>query len=104
MSATVGVGGPPLTVDIPALRAAAAHLTDEAYALGHGLAGTPGLVPPLPQWSVTAALSGLESAVHAWFGALGGRVAEAGAGIRTAADGYHAADDRAARRLPGPGR
>jgi hypothetical protein len=99
---TVGVGGPPLTVDIPALRAAAGHLLDEAYALGHGLVGVPGLVPARPEWSVAPALSGLESAVHAWFGALGGRLAETGTGVRTAADGYHTADDRAARRLPTP--
>ncbi|WBB79217.1 hypothetical protein O7606_24060 [Micromonospora sp. WMMD882] len=100
MTRSVEVGGAPLSVDIPALRAAAAHLIDEAYALGQGVAGTPGLVPAAPAWRSTAALAGLESAAHAWFGALGGRVGEAGTAVRGAADGYHAADDRAARRLP----
>lgn len=97
-------GGRPLTVDIPALRAAADRLADEAYALGHGLAGTPGLVPAEPEWRTAPALSALESAVHVWFGALGARVADAGVAVRNSADAYRAADDRAARRLPVAGR
>lgn len=104
MTRTGDVGGQPITVDIPALRAAAGRLTDEAYALGHGLAGAPGLVPSEPAWRTMTALSGLESAVHDWFGSLGARVADTGTAVRTAADAYLAADDRAVRRLPGPRR
>ncbi|MCM0679225.1 hypothetical protein NCC78_31830, partial [Micromonospora phytophila] len=65
----------PFTVRPDALRRAAGALDDDAYRLGHGLAGVTGLVVPAPHWSAGAALIGLESAVHAWFGGLGARVA-----------------------------
>ncbi|SCF05704.1 hypothetical protein GA0070618_2909 [Micromonospora echinospora] len=99
-----GSGGPPLTVDLPALRTTAARLADEAYPLGHGLAGVPGLTVPAPHWRSARALSDLESAVHAWFGALGARLADTATAVRTAADRYAATDERAVRRLPTPGR
>ncbi|SCL40883.1 hypothetical protein GA0074692_6030 [Micromonospora pallida] len=97
-------GGPPLTVDLPALRAAAGRLADEGYPLGHGLAGVPGLALAEPRWRTARALADLESAVHRWFGALGGRVADTATAVRTAADQYAATDERAARRLPTPTR
>ncbi|MBW4703222.1 hypothetical protein [Micromonospora sp. RL09-050-HVF-A] len=91
----------PVEVDLSVLRVAAGGLADEAYALAQGLAGRPGLVLSAPGWRAGSALAGLESAVHAWHGALGVRVAEAGAALRAAADAYTAADDRAAGRLVG---
>jgi hypothetical protein len=97
-------GGPPLTVDLPALRAAAGRLADEGYPLGHGLAGVPGLTLTEPRWRTARALSDLESAVHTWFGVLGARVADTAAAVRTAADRYTATDERAARRLSTPAR
>ncbi|MFI6822307.1 hypothetical protein ACIBJE_15325 [Micromonospora sp. NPDC050187] len=95
-------GGPPLTVDLPALRTAAGRLADEAYPLGHGLAGVPGLTLSEPRWRCARALSDLESATHIWFGALGARLADTATAVRTAADRYAATDERAARRLPTP--
>ncbi|MEH0984478.1 hypothetical protein [Micromonospora sp. CPCC 205556] len=59
----------------------------------------PGLVVAAPGWRAAAALVRLESAVHAWHGALAARVAEAAAGLRTAAEEYEAVDERAAGRL-----
>ncbi|GHJ11915.1 hypothetical protein TPA0907_62820 [Micromonospora humidisoli] len=91
----------PVRVDLPVLRAAAGGLADEAYTLARGLAGHPGLVLSAPGWRAGAALAGLESAVHAWHGVLGVRVAETGAALRAAAEAYAAADDRAAGRLAG---
>lgn len=92
-------GGTQLTVDLPALRAAAGRLSDDAYALGHGLAGVPGLATVPPSWQCARALADLEVAVHGWLGALGARVADTATAVRTAADQYAAADERAARRL-----
>ncbi|WP_433387723.1 type VII secretion target [Micromonospora sp. KLBMP9576] len=89
----------PLTVRPGALRRAASGLDDDAYRLAHVLAGAPGLVVPAPQWSAGAALSGLESAVHAWCGGLGARVAVTAGAVRAAAGAYEAVDDRAAGRL-----
>ncbi|MEU4566762.1 hypothetical protein [Micromonospora sp. NPDC023956] len=104
MDGARGSGGPPLTVDLPALRTAAGRLADEAYPLGHGLAGVSGLSPSEPRWHSTRALSDLESATHTWFGRLGARLADTATAVRTAADRYAASDERAARRLPVPGR
>ncbi len=92
-----------LQVRTGALRHAASELTGIGYQLGHGLAGTPGLVVPATGWAAADALAALESAVHGWLGALGGRAAATAAGLRVAADGYDAADERAARRLAGAG-
>ncbi|MEH1100919.1 type VII secretion target [Micromonospora sp. CPCC 205561] len=89
----------PLTVRPEALRRAAGGLDDAAYRLGHGLLGTPGLGVPAPEWPAAAALADLESAVHAWLGGLGSRVAATAWAVRAAAGAYEAADDRAARRL-----
>ncbi|MEU6078631.1 type VII secretion target [Micromonospora sp. NPDC047074] len=89
----------PLTVRPDALRRGASGLDDDAYRLGHGLLGVPGLVLPAPEWSAAAALAGLESAVHAWLGGLGARVAGTAGAVRAAAGAYEAADDRAAGRL-----
>ncbi|MFG1775352.1 type VII secretion target [Micromonospora sp. NPDC049048] len=89
----------PLTVRPDALRRAARGLDDDAYRLAHGLAGVPGLVVSAAQWSTGAALTGLESAVHAWFGGLGARVAGTAGAVRAAAEAYEAVDDRAAGRL-----
>ncbi|MFJ6195663.1 hypothetical protein [Micromonospora sp. NPDC092111] len=95
------MGEEPVAVDLSVLRATAGGLADEAYALAHGLAGGPGLVVSAPGWRAAAALVRLESAVHAWHGALGVRVAETGTALRAAAEAYAAADDRAAGRLAG---
>lgn len=89
----------PLTVHPCELRQMAGALDGGAYRLAHGLAGVPGLLTPAPDWGTGAALVGLESAVHAWFGALGARLAATADAVRTAADAYDAVDDRAARRL-----
>lgn len=89
----------PITVRPDALRRAANALGGDAYRLAHGLAGVTGLVVPAPEWAAGAALTGLESAVHAWFGALGARVAVTAGAVRAAADAYEAVDDRAAGRL-----
>jgi hypothetical protein len=89
----------PFTVQPDGLREVAAGLTDDAYRLAHGLAGVPGLVVPAAGWRADAALAGLESAVHAWCGTLGARVAASAGALRVAADEYEAVDDRAARRL-----
>ncbi|MFB9543516.1 hypothetical protein [Micromonospora sagamiensis] len=104
MDGARGSGGVPLTVDLPALRTVAGRLADEAYPLGHGLAGVPGLALTEPRWHNARALSELESAVHTWFGALGGRLADTATAVRTAADRYAATDERAGRRLPTPAR
>lgn len=89
----------PFTVDPGGLREVARALDDGAYRLAHGLAGVPGLVVPAPGWRAGVALAGLESAVHAWFAALGARLAATAGAVRAAADEYEAVDDRAARRL-----
>ncbi|WP_320066482.1 hypothetical protein [Micromonospora sp. RTGN7] len=89
----------PYTVHPELLREVAGALHAEAYRLGHGLAGAPGLVVPAPAWRSAAALATLESAVHAWCGLLGTRVAAAANAVSGAADSYEAADERAARRL-----
>ncbi|PZF93302.1 hypothetical protein [Micromonospora deserti] len=91
----------PFTVRPDVLRRAAGALGDDAYRLAHGVAGVPGLVIAAPEWSAGVALAGLETAVHAWFGALGARVAATGEAVRAAAEAYEAVDDRAARRLAG---
>ncbi|MBQ1072025.1 hypothetical protein KBX06_02410 [Micromonospora sp. C31] len=89
----------PLTVRPDVLRRAAHGLDDDAYRLAHGLAGASGLVVRVPEWSAATALTGLESALHAWFGGLGARVAGTASAVRTAAGAYEAVDDRAAGRL-----
>ncbi|MEV4629035.1 type VII secretion target [Micromonospora sp. NPDC049523] len=87
------------------LRGAADQLAVTGYRLGHGLAGVTGSAgPPLPAaptWAATTALAALESAVHDWLTGIGGRAAATADGLRTAADGYDTADDRAAIRLGG---
>ncbi|MGN9802352.1 hypothetical protein [Micromonospora sp. L32] len=95
------VDGEPVQVRAAVLREVAGGLADGAYALAHGLVGVPGLVVVAAEWRAAAALTRLESAVHDWHGALAARVAEAGSALRAAADGYDAADDRAAGRLAG---
>ncbi|MGK5673155.1 hypothetical protein ACSNOB_09955 [Micromonospora sp. URMC 106] len=89
----------PITVRPDALRRAARAFDDDAYRLAHGLAGVTGLVVPAPEWAAGAALTGLESAVHAWFGGLAARVAETAGAVRAVAEAYEAVDDRAAGRL-----
>ncbi|EEP71690.1 hypothetical protein MCAG_02017 [Micromonospora sp. ATCC 39149] len=89
----------PFTVRPELLREVAGALGDLAYRLGHGLAGVPGLAVPAPGWRSAEALAGLESATFAWCGALGARIAAAADGLTAAAEGYQAADERAAHRL-----
>ncbi|MFG1798847.1 hypothetical protein ACGFI4_01540 [Micromonospora carbonacea] len=89
----------PFTVRPELLREVAGALGDLAYRLGHGLSGVPGLAVPAPGWRSADALGGLESAAHAWCGALGVRVAAAQGALTGAAEGYQAADERAAHRL-----
>lgn len=91
----------PISVRTDAVRAGADDLTGAAYRLGHGLAGVPGLTVSAPGWAAAAALAAVEDAVHRWLTGLGGEAATVAAGLRAAADGYDAADDRAARRLGG---
>ncbi|MCI4062699.1 type VII secretion target [Micromonospora sp. R77] len=91
----------PFTVRPELLREVARALDDDAYRLAYGLAGAAGLVVPADGWRAGAALVELESAVHRWCGTLAARVAETGAAVRTAADGYEAVDARAAGRLTG---
>lgn len=84
------------------LRGTADALGASARRLGQGLAGTAppaGLLVPAPGWVTATALAGLESAVHDWLTQVGARVATTADGLRTAADGYDSADDRAATRL-----
>lgn len=91
----------PITVRTTELRTNAEELTGTAYRLGHGLAGAPGLTVSAPGWAAAVALTAVEQAVHRWLTGLGGDVAALATGLRAAADGYDAADDRAARRLGG---
>lgn len=88
-----------LVVGTGTLRRGVTELGGTAYRLGQGLASTPGLTVPAPDWAAAGALDAVESAVHAWLGGLGGAVAETAGQVRVAADGYDSADDRAARRL-----
>jgi hypothetical protein len=88
-----------IEVATTALRATAADLAATGFRLGHGLAGTAGLTVSAPGWAATAALAQLEAAVHTSFAQLGARVAEAGTGLLAVADGYDAADHRAAERM-----
>ncbi|MCZ7435414.1 hypothetical protein O7598_03325 [Micromonospora sp. WMMC241] len=92
----------PFAVDPELLRAVARGLTDDAYRLAHGPGGIPGPVPPPPDgWRAGAALDELDTAVRRWSGMLAARVAGTAEALRGGADGYEAADDRAARRLTG---
>ncbi|MFC4146226.1 hypothetical protein ACFO0M_08155 [Micromonospora mangrovi] len=91
----------PFTVRPELLHEVARALDDDAYRLAYGLAGVTGLVVPPDGWRAGAALAELESAVHRWCGTLGARVADTGAALRTAADGYTDVDTRAAGRLTG---
>ena len=95
------VDGPdgPLQVRTDALRGHAGELTDAGHRLDRGLTGIPGLVVAAPDGAAAGALAALESAVHAWFGGVGGRLARTAEGLRAAAVGYDAADARAAARL-----
>jgi hypothetical protein len=89
----------PFQVRTEELRDAADELTGTACRLGHGLVGAPGLTVPAPGWAAARALAALESALHSWLGTVGGRLAQTATALGVAADGYDAADDRAARRL-----
>jgi hypothetical protein len=91
----------PFTVRPELLREVARALDDDAYRLAHGLASAPELVPPADGWQAGAALADLETAVHRWSGLRAARVADTAGALRTAADGYRAVDERAARRLAG---
>ncbi|SCL13202.1 Excreted virulence factor EspC, type VII ESX diderm [Micromonospora rhizosphaerae] len=91
----------PFAVEPELLREVARALGEDAYRLAHGLAGVSGLVPPADGWLAGVALAELESAVHRWCGGLAARVAATADAVRTAAEGYEAVDDRAARRLAG---
>ncbi|MGS2613377.1 hypothetical protein ACVCAH_02385 [Micromonospora sp. LZ34] len=97
--AGAGMSDQEISVRPEVLRQAAGRLADDGHRLAHGLAGVPGLLVPAPGWSAGGALAGLESAVHAWCGRLGGRVAATGAAVSATAEAYDAADDRAAARL-----
>jgi hypothetical protein len=85
-----------------ALRVEARGLDGTAHRLAHGLHPLPGLTVPDPGWVAALALVGLESAVHAYLGSVGGRAAELAAALRTAATEYDAADERASRRFVRP--
>ncbi|WP_200206346.1 hypothetical protein [Micromonospora coerulea] len=91
----------PFTVQPALLRAVARALGDDGYALAHGVAGAPGLLPTADGWRTGVTLAELESAVHRWCGALAARVAATADAVGLAAAGYEAVDDRAARRLAG---
>ncbi|MEV0153640.1 hypothetical protein AB0H57_07865 [Micromonospora sp. NPDC050686] len=89
----------PLTVHPDLLRRVAGVFDGDAYRLVRGLAGG---LPPAPEvagWQADPALADLATAVRGWAGDLGRRLAESAGAVRTAADGYRAVDDRAARRL-----
>nr|MDT0661104.1 type VII secretion target [Micromonospora sp. DSM 115978] len=92
-----------LEVRTEALRRAAGELTDTAHRLGHGLAGTPELTVPAPEWVAASALATVESAVHRWLGTLGGELARLATAVDATAEEYDAADQRAAGRLAGIG-
>jgi hypothetical protein len=90
-----------IQVHAEVLRGCAGELAGTGYRLGHGLGGRAGLAVPAPDWAAATALAAVESAVHAWFCAVGGRTAETATALRAAAEEYDAADERAARRLAG---
>jgi hypothetical protein len=94
--------GDGITVAPETLRVEARGLEATAYRLGHGLHPVLGLTVPDPGWGAAVALVALESAVHAYLGAVGGRAAHLAAALRAAATDYEAADERAARRFVGP--
>jgi hypothetical protein len=91
-----------IIVATEALRVEARELDGIAYRLAHGLHPVPGLTVPDPGWAAADALVALETAVHAYLGAVGGRAAQLAAALRTAANDYEAADERAASRFVGP--
>ncbi|MFJ8580215.1 type VII secretion target [Micromonospora sp. NPDC093277] len=91
----------PFAVEPELLRGVARGLGDDAYQLARSLSGAPGLVVPADGWRAGVALAELEAATHRWCGALAARVATTAEAVRAAADGYEAADERAARRLTG---
>ncbi|GIJ21474.1 type VII secretion target [Micromonospora lutea] len=88
-----------LTVRPELLHQVGQALGATAYRLAHGLAGERGLTAPAREWSTAQALAGLETAVHAWSGRLGARVAETSDAVRAAAGAYESVDARAAARL-----
>ncbi|MEV0727943.1 MULTISPECIES: type VII secretion target [Polymorphospora] len=92
-----------IRVRIAALRRAGGDLSATAHRLGQGLGTTPGLVVTAPGWATAAALAQVEAAVHRSTTVLGGRAADTADALRRSADGYEAADDRAARRMAGIG-
>ncbi|MFC7544953.1 hypothetical protein [Plantactinospora sp. GCM10030261] len=89
-----------ISVDTAGVRDAAAALTGTAHRLGYGLAGCPGLTVP-SAGAAGSALAALVTAVSGWLAGVGVATAAAADAARTAADGYDAADDRAAGRLGG---
>lgn len=91
-----------ITVATEALRVEARGLDATAYRLAHGLHPVRGLTVPNPGWAAADALVALESAVHAYLGAIGGRAAQLAAALRTAASDYEGADERAASRFVRP--
>ncbi|MEU0079681.1 type VII secretion target [Micromonospora tulbaghiae] len=93
----------PFDVDPEVLRTVARELADDAYRLARGPGAPPEslLVTAPDGWRSAVALADLEAAVRRWSGALGARVADTAQALRSGADGYEAADERAARRLTG---
>lgn len=91
----------PFSVEPDLLRGVARELTDDAYRLARGPVAEPGLVVSADGWRAGVTLAELEAAVQRWCGSLAARVAATAEAVRAAADGYEAADERAARRLAG---
>ncbi len=83
------------------LRSSGDRLAGCGYRVASGLREVPPLVVAAPPWAAAAALAELERAADADLGAVGAALAAAASALREAADGYDAADRRAARRLAG---
>jgi hypothetical protein len=83
------------------LRSCGDRLADCGYRVASGLREVPPLVVTAPTWAAAAALTELERAADTGLGAAGAALAATASALREAADGYAAADRRAAGRLAG---
>jgi hypothetical protein len=88
-----------LEVDPEALRRCAAELAGTSARVASGVAPPPPSGPPPSGWATVEALGELQVVAARRFGRLGAASSAASRRLGEAADGYEAADDRAAGRL-----
>jgi uncharacterized protein YukE len=90
---------PDLEVDTDALRRCASELTDTSAEVADGVAQSAPLGPPRFGWATADALAELERAADRRLDALAASISATSRQVEEVADGYEAADDRAAARL-----